>query len=100
MIRAANSFIGAHLPEAHEARTGPNCLTPYNDSPMPPSAKSFGDKAFRGTSVPRVLSESDIADFRERLCQMATQLFVERGPENFNMRLLASKLGVSAMTPY
>jgi AcrR family transcriptional regulator len=50
--------------------------------------------------VPRVLTEYDIAGFRERLCQVATRLFVERGPDNFNMRLLASELGVSAMTPY
>lgn len=50
--------------------------------------------------MPRVLTESDIANFRERLCELATQIYVERGPENFNMRLLASELGVSAMTPY
>lgn len=50
--------------------------------------------------MPRVLTDYDIADFRDRLCQVATRLFVERGPDNFNMRLLASELGVSAMTPY
>lgn len=50
--------------------------------------------------VPRVLTEMDIAGFRERLCDLATRLFVERGPENFNMRLLANEMGVSAMTPY
>jgi len=50
--------------------------------------------------VPRVLTETDITGFRERLCELATRLFVERGPENFNMRLLATELGVSAMTPY
>jgi AcrR family transcriptional regulator len=50
--------------------------------------------------VPRVLSETDIAGFRERLCEVATRLYVERGPDNFNMRLLAAELGVSAMTPY
>ena len=50
--------------------------------------------------MPRVLTESDIASFRERLCELATRIYVERGPENFNMRLLASELGVSAMTPY
>jgi len=50
--------------------------------------------------VPRVLTETDIAGFRERLCELATRIYVERGPENFNMRLLASELGVSAMTPY
>ena len=50
--------------------------------------------------MPRVLTESDIAGFRERLCELATRIYVERGPENFNMRLLAAELGVSAMTPY
>lgn len=50
--------------------------------------------------MPRVLTETDIAGFRERLCEVATRLYVERGPGNFNMRLLASELGVSAMTPY
>lgn len=48
----------------------------------------------------RSLSESDVADFRERLCETAAGLFVERGPAQFNMRELASRLGVSAMTPY
>lgn len=50
--------------------------------------------------MPRVLTETDIAGFRERLCELATRIFVERGPANFNMRLLAAELGVSAMTPY
>lgn len=50
--------------------------------------------------MPRVLTEIDIAGFRERLCELATRIFVERGPANFNMRLLAAELGVSAMTPY
>ena len=50
--------------------------------------------------MPRVLTETDISGFREKLCDTATRLFIERGPENFNMRLLASEMGVSAMTPY
>ena len=50
--------------------------------------------------MPRVLTDTDISGFREKLCETATRLFVERGPENFNMRLLASEMGVSAMTPY
>ena len=48
----------------------------------------------------RSLTESDVAGFRERLCEAAAQLFVERGPRAFNMRELAKRLGVSAMTPY
>ena len=50
--------------------------------------------------MPRILTETDISGFREKLCELATKLFVEHGPENFNMRLLASEMGVSAMTPY
>ena len=50
--------------------------------------------------MPRVLTETDIVGFRERLCELATRIYVERGPANFNMRLLAAELGVSAMTPY
>jgi AcrR family transcriptional regulator len=50
--------------------------------------------------VPRILTETDIAGFRDRLCDLATRLLVERGADNFNMRLLASEMGVSAMTPY
>ncbi len=50
--------------------------------------------------MPRVLTETDVADFRERLCEAAEQLFAERGPEAVTMRQLASELGVSPMTPY
>ena len=50
--------------------------------------------------MPRVLSESDVADFRERLCDAAERLFAEKGPEAVTMRQLAAELGVSPMTPY
>lgn len=50
--------------------------------------------------MPRVLSESDVADFRERLCDAAERLFAEKGPDAVTMRQLASELGVSPMTPY
>lgn len=50
--------------------------------------------------MPRVLSETDVADFRERLCEAAEKLFAERGPDAVTMRQLASELGVSPMTPY
>ena len=50
--------------------------------------------------MPRSLTDSDVADFRERLCEAATDIFVTKGPEGLNMRDLAARLGVSAMTPY
>lgn len=50
--------------------------------------------------LPRILSEADVAEFRERLCEAAARLFVERGPDGFHMRELADALGVSAMMPY
>lgn len=50
--------------------------------------------------MPRVLTESDVADFRERLCAAAERLFAEKGPDAVTMRQLASALGVSPMTPY
>jgi AcrR family transcriptional regulator len=50
--------------------------------------------------MPRILTESDVADFRERLCEAASRLFAARGREAFTMRELAAELGVSAMTPY
>ena len=50
--------------------------------------------------MPRVLSEADVAEFRERLCAVAERLFAEKGPEAVTMRQLTAELGVSPMTPY
>ena len=50
--------------------------------------------------MPKVLSETEIAGFRERLIDAAERLFAEKGPEAVSLRQLAGELGVSAMTPY
>ena len=50
--------------------------------------------------MPRVLTETDLADFREKLIAAATRIFAEKGREGFTMREVAAELGVSAMTPY
>lgn len=50
--------------------------------------------------MPRVLTQTDVADFRERLCEAATRLFDVKGRDGFTMRELANEIGVSAMTPY
>lgn len=50
--------------------------------------------------MPRVLTETDVADFRARMCAAAERLFAEKGAEAVTMRQLASALGVSPMTPY
>ncbi len=50
--------------------------------------------------MPRALSPSEVEDFRDRLCEVATRLFAEKGADGFTMRQLAGELGVSPMTPY
>jgi AcrR family transcriptional regulator len=50
--------------------------------------------------MPRVLTASDLREFRNRVCAVATELFAELGYDGFNMRELAGRLGVSAMTAY
>lgn len=50
--------------------------------------------------MPRVLSRSDVAHFRERLCAAAADLFARHGTETVTMRQIANAIGVSPMTPY
>jgi AcrR family transcriptional regulator len=50
--------------------------------------------------LPRTLSEPEVAEFRDRLCDAATELFAKKGPAGVTMRELANVLGVSPMTPY
>ncbi len=50
--------------------------------------------------MPKILTDSDVAAFRERLCAAALPLFAGRGPEGVTIRDLAAAVGVSAMTPY
>jgi AcrR family transcriptional regulator len=50
--------------------------------------------------MPRSLSDAEVADFRERLCEAAERLFAAKGLDGVTMRQLASELGVSPMTPY
>lgn len=45
-------------------------------------------------------TDEEVAAFRERVCEVATGLFIERGPENVTMRQIAAGMGVSPMTPY
>lgn len=45
-------------------------------------------------------TNQEVAVFRKRVCDVATRLFIEHGPENVTMRQIAAELGVSAMTPY
>jgi|SRR5215469_4807727 len=50
--------------------------------------------------MPKVLTDPNIREFRERLCEAATHMFAAHGPEGVTMRELARALDVSPMTPY
>lgn len=50
--------------------------------------------------MPRQLTAETIADFRDRLCDVAEKRFAEQGPAAVTIRQLAADLGVSPMTPY
>lgn len=50
--------------------------------------------------MPRILTQAHVDRFRNRLCDVAARLYFELGHSDFNMRDLAARVGVSAMTPY
>jgi len=51
--------------------------------------------------MPRAaLSQSEVDEFRDALCETATRLFAEQGYQGVTMRALATSLGCSPMTPY
>jgi AcrR family transcriptional regulator len=50
--------------------------------------------------VPKILSEANIEAFRDRLCNIAEELFAAHGPDGVTMRQLAEAMDVSQMTPY
>jgi AcrR family transcriptional regulator len=47
-----------------------------------------------------MLTPADETEFRNRVCDAVVSVLVELGHDAFNMRLLARRLGVSAMTTY
>src|ERR1700743_3023203 len=53
-----------------------------------------------GGTMPRLITQTVVADFRNRLCDVAAELFTEMGRDGFNMRELAKRLRVSPMTAY
>jgi AcrR family transcriptional regulator len=47
--------------------------------------------------LPKRLSPADVAQFRNRLCDVAEHLFAEHGPDAVTIRQLAAELGVRAV---
>src|ERR1700722_2514688 len=50
--------------------------------------------------MPRLRSTTEIAEFREKLCEAATRLFAQHGADGFTMRMLAAEVGCATMTSY
>ncbi|HTW36271.1 MAG TPA: TetR/AcrR family transcriptional regulator [Rhizomicrobium sp.] len=50
--------------------------------------------------MPRPLSQPEIDEFRDKLCDAAARLFARHGRDGFTLRALTAELGVSPMTPY
>jgi AcrR family transcriptional regulator len=57
-------------------------------------------KRFLRILLPKLRTDDDRADFRDRLCDAAERMFAEHGPEAVTIRQLAQAIGVSPMTPY
>ena len=50
--------------------------------------------------MPKVLSDEDVGEFRQRLLKTAEAAFATHGVDGVSMRQLAQQLGCSATTPY
>lgn len=51
--------------------------------------------------MPRArLPECDVESFRQRLCEIALQMFAEHGRDGVSLRALSKKMGCSHTTPY
>ena len=50
--------------------------------------------------MPKILTPSDVLQFRQRLCDLALKAFAEHGVEGISLRGLAAAAGCSRTTPY
>jgi AcrR family transcriptional regulator len=50
--------------------------------------------------MPKILTSSDVTEFRQRLCDLALKAFCEGGVEAISLRALATEARCSRMTPY
>lgn len=50
--------------------------------------------------MPKILSPTDVLQFRQRLCDLALKAFAEHGVEGVSLRGLAEAAGCSRTTPY
>ena len=50
--------------------------------------------------MPKILSPTEVLQFRQRLCDLALKAFAEQGVEGMSLRRLAAAAGCSRTTPY
>jgi AcrR family transcriptional regulator len=50
--------------------------------------------------MPKILTQTDVLQFRQRLCDLALKAFAEQGVEGMSLRGLAAAAGCSRTTPY